>query len=156
MLWSSKKDWFSTEQTWFFNNLKYLWRHCDVIFSSIMLKIDIQICFTTIPPMQNFIEILQRNPELLSSGGFRPPRLDRGIERPRLDRVKIGRWGDCLQNRESPCQNGRVDSSGVFWNPPPFLLYLWSSYNETWHDGTLGQNLSKAIKTFLTSSPGGK
>ena len=49
-----------------------------------MLKIDIQICFTTIPPMQNFIEIHQR-PELLSSGGFR--RLDRGIERPRLDRV---------------------------------------------------------------------
>ena len=38
--------------------------------------------------MQNFIEIHQRNPELLSSGGFRPPpRLDRGIERPRLDRV---------------------------------------------------------------------
>ena len=56
-----------------------------------MLKIDIQICFTTIPPMQNFIEIHQRNPELLSSGGFRPPppRLDRGIERPRLDRVKF-------------------------------------------------------------------
>ena len=54
-----------------------------------MLKIDIQICFTTIPPrMQNFIEIHQRNPELLSSGGFRPPTLDRGIERPRLDRVK--------------------------------------------------------------------
>ena len=38
--------------------------------------------------MQNFIEIHQRNPELLSSGGFRPPRLDRGIERPRLDRVE--------------------------------------------------------------------
>ena len=57
-----------------------------------MLKIDIQICFIPIPPplMQNFIEIHQRNPELLSSGGFRPPpRLDRGIERPRLDRVKL-------------------------------------------------------------------
>ena len=40
--------------------------------------------------MQNFIEIHQRNPELLSSGRFRPPpRLDRGIERPRLDRVKF-------------------------------------------------------------------
>ena len=40
--------------------------------------------------MQNFVEIHQRNPELLSSGAFRPPpRLDRGIERPRLDRVKI-------------------------------------------------------------------
>ena len=40
--------------------------------------------------MQNFIEIHQRNPELLSSGRFRPPppRLDRSIERPRLDRVK--------------------------------------------------------------------
>ena len=55
-----------------------------------MLKIEIEICFTTIPPMQNFIEIHQRNPELLSSGRFRsPPRLDRGIERPRLDRVKL-------------------------------------------------------------------
>ena len=31
--------------------------------------------------MQNFIEIHQRN---------LPPRLDRGIERPRLDRVKVG------------------------------------------------------------------
>ena len=41
--------------------------------------------------MQNFIKIHQRNPELLSSGGFRPPlRLDRGIERPRLDRVNNG------------------------------------------------------------------
>ena len=38
--------------------------------------------------MQNFTEIHQRNPELLSSVGFCPPRLDRGIERPRLDRVK--------------------------------------------------------------------
>ena len=38
---------------------------------------------------------------------------------------------------------------------PLFLLYLWSSYNQTWHDGTLGQNLSKAIKVLLTSSLGG-
>ena len=38
--------------------------------------------------MQSFIEIHQKNPELLSSGGFRPPpRLDRGIERPRSDRA---------------------------------------------------------------------
>ena len=37
-----------------------------------------------------------------------------------------------------------------------FLLYLCSNYNQTWHDGTLGQNLSKAIKILLTSSPGGK
>ena len=50
--------------------------------------------------------------------------------------------------------------AGVFWNhilcPPLFLFYLWSNYNQTWHDGTLGQNLSKAIKFLLTSSPGGK
>ena len=56
--------------------------------------------------------------------------------------------------------------AGVFWNhigggggtlcPPLFLLCLWSNYNQTWHDGTLGQNLSKAIKILLTSSPGGK
>ena len=58
--------------------------------------------------------------------------------------------------------------AGVFWNhtgwgggivlppPPPFLLYLWSNYSQTWRDGTLGQNLSKAIKILLTSSPGGK
>ena len=44
--------------------------------------------------MQNFIEIHQRNPELLSSGGFRPPpRLDRGIKRTRLDRVKAVDFG---------------------------------------------------------------
>ena len=44
--------------------------------------------------MQNFIEIHQRNPELLSSGGFRPPpRLDRGIERPRLGRVNTNQGG---------------------------------------------------------------
>ena len=57
--------------------------------------------------------------------------------------------------------------AGVFWNhigwggahccvPPLFLLYLWSNYNQTWHDGTLGQNLSKAIEILLTSSLGGK
>ena len=37
-----------------------------------------------------------------------------------------------------------------------FLLYLSSNYNQTWHDGTLGQNLLKAIKVLLTSSLGGK
>ena len=54
--------------------------------------------------------------------------------------------------------------AGVFWNhigwggivPPLFLLYLWSNYNQTWHDGTLGKNLSKAVKILLTSSLGGK
>ena len=58
--------------------------------------------------------------------------------------------------------------AGVFWNhiglegtlcvpsPPLFLFNLWSNYNQTWPDGTLGQNLSKAIKILLTSSPGGK
>ena len=40
--------------------------------------------------------------------------------------------------------------------PPLFLLYLWSNYNQTWHDGTLGQNLSKAIKRLLTSLLGAK
>ena len=40
--------------------------------------------------------------------------------------------------------------------PPLFLLYLWSNYNQTWHAGTLGQNLSKAIKSLLTSALGGK
>ena len=43
---------------------------------------------------------------------------------------------------------------GVFW--PLFLLYLWSNYNQTWHAGTLGPNLSKAIKIWLMSSLGGK
>ena len=36
--------------------------------------------------------------------------------------------------------------------PPLFLLYLWSNYNQTWHDCTLRQNLSKALKSLLTSS----
>ena len=55
--------------------------------------------------------------------------------------------------------------AGVFWNhigwggtlcPPLFLLCLWSNYNQTWHDSTRGQNLSKAIKRLLTSSLGHK
>ena len=56
--------------------------------------------------------------------------------------------------------------AGVFWNhiaigwgaqcAPLFLLYLWSNYNQTWHDGTLGQNLPKAIKILLMLSPGAK
>ena len=36
--------------------------------------------------------------------------------------------------------------------PPLFLYYLLSNYNQTWHDSTLGQNLSKAMKSLLTSS----
>ena len=39
---------------------------------------------------------------------------------------------------------------------PPFLLYLWFNQHQTWHDGSLGQNLSKAIKILLTSSLRGK
>ena len=67
---------------------------------------------------------------------------------------------ELLQIKVNPIQ------AGVFWNhigwgggtlcPPLFLLCLWSNYNQTWHDGTLGQNLSKDIKSLLTSSPGGK
>ena len=36
----------------------------------------------------------------------------------------------------------------------PFLLYLLSNYYQTWHDGTLAQNLSKAVKviSIMTSS----
>ena len=36
------------------------------------------------------------------------------------------------------------------------IFYLWSNYNQTWHDGALGQNLSKSIEILLMSSPGGK
>ena len=39
---------------------------------------------------------------------------------------------------------------------PLFLLYLWSNYNQSWHDGTLGQSLSKCHKILLTSLLGGK
>ena len=54
--------------------------------------------------------------------------------------------------------------AGVFWNnipeghiaPPLFFLYLLSNYNQTWHDSTLGQNLSKTITILLTSSLGDK
>ena len=38
----------------------------------------------------------------------------------------------------------------------PLFHYLWSNYNQTWHDDILGQNPSKAIKNLLTSSPGSK
>ena len=48
--------------------------------------------------------------------------------------------------------------AGVVWNHIGivplflFLLYLLSSYNQTWHDCTLGKNFSKATKSLLTSS----
>ena len=45
---------------------------------------------------------------------------------------------------------------GYIVPPPLFLLYLWSNYNQTWLDSTLGQNLSKAIQILLTSSLGAK
>ena len=51
---------------------------------------------------------------------------------------------------------GTIEAGGHIVLLPLFLLYLWSNYNQTWHDGTLGQNLSKAIKILLTSSLGGK
>ena len=53
--------------------------------------------------------------------------------------------------------------AGVFWNhigwgdtlrpPPPFLLYLLSNYHQTWHDSTMAQNLSRAVKvkSIMTS-----
>ena len=49
-----------------------------------------------------------------------------------------------------------IQAGGGTLFPPLFLFYLWSNYNQTWLDGTLGQNLSKAIKILLTSSLGGK
>ena len=68
-----------------------------------------------------------------------------------------------LCRHDNECGNKSINpiQAGVFWNhigcaPLLFLLYLWSNYNQNWHDGTLGQNLSKAIKSLLTSSPGGK
>ena len=33
-----------------------------------------------------------------------------------------------------------------------FFLSLWSNHNQTWHNGTLAQNLSKAFKILMTSS----
>ena len=30
--------------------------------------------------------------------------------------------------------------------PPLFLLYLLSNYHQTWHDSTMAQNLSRAVK----------
>ena len=54
--------------------------------------------------MQNFMEIQRRNLELLSSGGFRPPppppQLDRGMESPRLDRVKLMHGTERLKSVE--------------------------------------------------------
>ena len=37
--------------------------------------------------------------------------------------------------------------------PPPFLLYLLSNYHKTWHDSTMAQNLSRAVKvkSIMTS-----
>ena len=55
-----------------------------------MLKIDNQICLTTIPPLQNFIGLPSKESGVIEFRWILPPspRLDRGIERPRLDRVK--------------------------------------------------------------------
>ena len=55
------------------------------------------------------------------------------------------------QNKD--VQLNPIQAGGHMFPPPPlFLHYLWSNYNQTWHDSTLGQNLSKAIKILLTSS----
>ena len=96
-----------------------------------MLKIDIQICFTAIPPMQNFIEIHQRNPELLSSGGFRapPPRLDRGIERPRLDGVNgSGQRAFCNSALRLIFECGFEHTSSVQFTILRFIGHLALSY----------------------------
>ena len=55
-----------------------------------MLKIDIQICFTTILPHAKFYRNLSKESGVIELRRIPPPppRLDRGIERPRLDRVK--------------------------------------------------------------------
>ena len=47
-----------------------------------------------------------------------------------------------------------VESGGSNQSPPPrmFLLYLWSNYNQSWHNDTLSQNLSKALKVLMASS----
>ena len=72
--------------------------------------------------MQNFIEIHQRNPELLSSGGFRPPRLDRGIERPRLDRVNTHSRITCRSSPEISKTLGFGHSSAIIVSGPHSLL----------------------------------
>ena len=36
--------------------------------------------------------------------------------------------------------------AGVFWNHIQFLLHLLSNYHQTWHDSTMAQNLSRAVK----------
>ena len=61
-----------------------------------------------------------------------------------LSRSLFFAWTFTLFRRES---FGTIQAGGRLC--PPFLLYLWSNYNQTWHDGTLGHNLSKAIKILL-------
>ena len=39
---------------------------------------------------------------------------------------------------------------------PSVFLYLWSIYHQTWHDGTLEQNLSKLVIILMKSSLLGK
>ena len=67
--------------------------------------------------MQNFIEIHQKNPELLSSGGFCPPRLDRGIERLRLFRVKRPDLHEVSENDHSV--KVRLDLPQVYFQTTP-------------------------------------
>ena len=44
---------------------------------------------------------------------------------------------------------GKILAGGAL--PPMFLLYLQSNYHQTWLDGILGQNLSKTLKSVMTS-----
>ena len=51
----------------------------------------------------------------------------------------------------NPIQAG-VFSNHIDWGgdivSPSVSHFLRFNYNQTWHDGTLGQNLSKAVKYF--------
>ena len=85
-------------------------------------------------------------------GNAEPSAMKRKITTHPVTMVDIQKFLNFIKAVLNPIQ------AGVFWNhigwgqivPPLFLFCLWSNYNQTWHDGTLGQNLSKAIKSLLT------
>ena len=59
----------------------------------------------------------------------------------------------CLEVTMQIMEYAKADDPIQAGGGRPFLLYLLSNYYQTWHDSTLEQNLSKAVKvkSIMTS-----
>ena len=66
---------------------------------------------------------------------------------------KLALCGDFVKTKETPTMlnfiQARVFCCHVGWGAhcaPPFLFYLLFNCHQIWHDSTMAQNLSKAVK----------